>query len=93
MSRTNDYFTMLEQVGNASSASTCPACNGEGHYYEDVAGDGGSQMLIECECNWREEFDADNAVVGEDHNVWGNEEGDVDNEVENMIQEWETDTE
>lgn len=66
----------------------CQACNGEGRYYEDVAGDGGSQMLIECDCNWRELFDANNAVIG-----WGTDEGETDNKIENWIQSQETDCE
>lgn len=28
----------------------CRSCHGEGGYYEDVAGDGGSRMLVACDC-------------------------------------------
>lgn len=37
----------------------CPVCYGVGYYYEDVAGDGGSQMMIECECEQEKENDND----------------------------------
>ena len=36
----------------ANYAPNCKYCNGNGSYYEDVAGDGGSRMMMHCdECN------------------------------------------
>ena len=41
---------------DGGSEEVCKTCNGEGYYYEDVVGDGGSRMQIYCDdCNIDEE--------------------------------------
>lgn len=42
------------------AVADCKTCHGEGGYYEDVAGDGGSRMYFDCEC-------AVNALSPEDY--------------------------
>lgn len=38
------------QPTKPAADSNCPICHGDGYYFEDVAGDGGSRMRIDCEC-------------------------------------------
>ena len=33
-----------------TARADCKLCHGEGTYYEDVAGDGGSRMQFDCDC-------------------------------------------
>lgn len=57
---TNDIIAFLQDVGITSEMlraeskftpkSDCEICNGDGYYYEDVVGDGGTQERIICEC-------------------------------------------
>ena len=41
-------LTNLAELGNKLFNNDCLYCHGQGGYYEDVAGDGGSRMYIEC---------------------------------------------
>lgn len=42
-------LTNLTKLASNHFKSTCKTCKGEGSYYEDVAGDGGSRMLQICD--------------------------------------------
>lgn len=42
-------LTNLTALANKHFKENCKTCKGEGSYYEDVAGDGGSRMLMHCD--------------------------------------------
>lgn len=44
-------LTNLTELGNKYFTENCKTCKGEGGYYEDVAGDGGSRQWIGCDCS------------------------------------------
>lgn len=46
----DDSQSAIEHQYAQAHDPNCPTCHGDGYYYEDVCGDGGSQMFIECEC-------------------------------------------
>lgn len=46
----------------------CPICHGEGGYYEDVCGDGGSRMWQECECQLELEPESNLELIQENDN-------------------------
>jgi NTP pyrophosphatase (non-canonical NTP hydrolase) len=43
-------LTNIAALGEKYFTEQCETCHGEGGYYEDVAGDGGSKMYIHCDC-------------------------------------------
>jgi len=47
--------------------ATCKYCGGEGQYYEDVAGDGGSKMCIPCDECYHEETDTYGVKILDTH--------------------------
>ena len=43
------------KITNEDNYATCKTCKNQGGYYEDVAGDGGSQMWMHCpDCDTNE---------------------------------------
>lgn len=47
--------------------ATCKTCSGDGYYYEDVAGDGGSRMKIGCDDCYHEDTETNGARILDTH--------------------------
>ena len=45
-------LTNLAEIGNILFSKTCTTCHGLAGHWEDVAGDGGPQQFISCECQF-----------------------------------------
>lgn len=43
---------LVEALETGTPDPDCRYCHGEGSFFEDVAGDGGSRMQQPCDCGW-----------------------------------------